>query len=152
MFFEDEIKKLGEGKIKIFVDMDGVIADYNVGIAKDYHMKRPLNSNIEKLERVSKLDNVEMYILSVARLNRGVEEKNMWLDEIAPFFKKENRNIIPREENGFMAAKDLKLLFVKNLERDGSKIVVIDDDPLILHEMQTKYKDLILYKDTVLVD
>lgn len=152
MFFEDEIKKLGEGKIKIFVDMDGVIADYNVGIAKDYHMKRPLNSNIEKLEKVSKLDNVEMYILSVARLNRGVEEKNMWLDEIAPFFKKENRIILPREENGFMAAKDLKLLFVKNLERDGSKIVVIDDDPLILHEMQTNYKDLILYKDTVLVD
>ena len=152
MFFEDEIKKLGEGKIKIFVDMDGVIADYNLGIAKDYHMKRPLNSNIEKLEKVSKLDNVEMYILSVARLNRGVEEKNMWLDEIAPFFKKENRIILPREENGFMAAKDLKLLFVKNLERDGSKIVVIDDDPLILHEMQTNYKDLILYKDTVLVD
>ncbi len=152
MFFEDEIKKLGEGKIKIFVDMDGVIADYNVGIAKDYHMKRPLSSNIEKLEKVSKLDNVEMYILSVARLNKGVEEKNMWLDKIAPFFKKENRNIIAREENGFMAAKDLKLLFVKNLERDGSKIVVIDDDPLILHEMQTNYKDLILYKDTVLVD
>ena len=152
MFFEQEIKKLGDGKIKIFVDMDGVIADFNVGIAKDYHMKRPLTSNIEKLENVAKLDNVEMYILSVARLNKGVEEKNMWLDEIAPFFKKENRNIIAREENGFMAAKDLKLLFMKNLERDGSKIIVIDDDPLILHEMQMNYKDLILFKDTVLVD
>lgn len=152
MFFEQEIKKLGDGKIKIFVDMDGVIADFNVGVTKDYHLKRPLTSNIEKLENVAKLDNVEMYILSVARLNKGVEEKNMWLDEIAPFFKKENRNIIAREDNGFMAAKDLKLLFMKNLERDGSKIILIDDDPLILHEMQMNYKDLILFKDTVLVD
>ena len=152
MFFEEEIKKLGNNKIKIFVDMDGVIADYNVGYAKDYHQKRPLISNIEKLEKVSKMENVEMYILSVARLNVGVEEKNIWLDEFAPFFKKENRNIIPREENGFMAAKDLKLLFMKNLERDGSIIVVIDDDPQILHEMQMNYKDLVLYKDTVLVD
>ena len=132
--------------------MDGVIADYNVGYAKDYHQKRPLISNIEKLEKVSKMKNVEMNILSVARLNVGVEEKNIWLDEVAPFFKKDNRNIIPREENGFMAAKDLKILFIKNLERDGSIIVVIDDDPQILHEMQMNYKDLVLYKDTVLVD
>lgn len=152
MFFEEEIKKLGNNRIKIFVDMDGVIADYNVGYAKDYHQKRPLISNIEKLEKVSKMKNVEMNILSVARLNVGVEEKNIWLDEVAPFFKKDNRNIIPREENGFMAAKDLKLLFIKNLERDGSIIVVIDDDPQILHEMQMNYKDLVLYKDTVLVD
>ena len=152
MFFEEEIKKLGDNKIKIFVDMDGVIADYNVGYAMDYHQKRPLTSNIEKLEKVSKMENVEMHILSVARLNVGVEEKNIWLDEVAPFFKKENRNIIPREENGFMAAKDLKLLFMKNLEKDGSIIVVIDDDPQILHEMQTTFKDIVLYKDTVLVD
>ena len=152
MFFEEEIKKLGNNRIKIFVDMDGVIADYNVGYAKDYHQKRPLISNIEKLEKVSKMKNVEMNILSVARLNVGVEEKNIWLDEVAPFFKKDNRNIIPREENGFMAAKDLKLLFIKNLERDGSIIVVIDDDPQILHEMQMNYKDLVLYKDTVLID
>lgn len=152
MFFEEEIKKLGDNKIKIFVDMDGVIADYNVGYARDYHQKRPLTSNIEKLEKVSKMENVEMHILSVARLNVGVEEKNIWLDEVAPFFKKENRNIIPREENGFMAAKDLKLLFMKNLEKDGSIIVVIDDDPQILHEMQTTFKDIVLYKDTVLVD
>ena len=152
MFFEEQIKSLGEGKIKIYVDMDGVIADYNVGEARNYHKKRPLIESIKKLEDVSKLDNVEMHILSVARLNVGAEEKHMWLDEVAPFFKKENRTIIPREENGFMAAKDLKLLFIKNLERDGSKIVIIDDDPQILHEMQMNYKDLILYKDTVLVD
>ena len=152
MYFEEQIKNLGEGKIRIYVDMDGVIADYNVGDAKNYHKKRPLVSNLKNLENVSKYENVEMHILSVARLNVGVEEKNRWLDEVAPFFKKENRTIIPREENGFMAAKDLKLLFMKNLERDGSKIVVIDDDPQILHEMQINYKDLILYKDTVLVD
>ena len=152
MHFEQEIKKLGDGKIKIFVDMDGVIADYIVGEARNYHLKRPIKNNIENLKRVSEFENVEMYILSISRLARGAEEKNIWLDEVAPFFKKENRNIIIREDNGFMSAIDLKLLFMKHLERDGSKIVMIDDDPEILDEMQKNFKDLILFKDTVLVD
>ena len=50
MFFIDEIKRYGDKRIRLYVDMDGVIADYNVGVPKDYDKKRPLYSSISKLE------------------------------------------------------------------------------------------------------
>ena len=153
MFFKECIEKINNPKIKIYVDMDGVIADYVVGEPFEYDKKRPLTNNIKNLEEVSKMDNVEMYILSASRMNVGVEEKNRWLDMYAPFFKKENRNILPREKYDFkISSMDLKSSFIKNIERDGSAIVFIDDDCKILKEIQEQFDDVILFKDTVLVD
>lgn len=153
MFFKDCIEKINSTKIKIYVDMDGVIADYIVGDPFHYDEKRPLFNNIKNLEEVSKMNNVEMFILSASRMNIGVSEKNKWLDIYAPFFKKENRNILPREEYDFkISSVDLKAKFVKNIERDGSQIVIIDDDCRVLKALKEQNLDIILYKDTVLVD
>ncbi len=152
MFFIDEIKKYGDKKIRLFVDMDGVIADYNVGVARDYDKKRPLLSSIAKLEEISKLDNVEMYILSITRETIGRKEKNDWLDIYAPFFKKENRIIISREENNYTKSRILKNRYFTKLDRDDSLIIFIEDDPSILRDIMTSNKDVILYKDTALVD
>ena len=41
-------------KIKLFVDMDGVVADYIFCSAQDYDKKRPLYDNIDKLEHFFK--------------------------------------------------------------------------------------------------
>ena len=152
MYLKEYLKKFENQKIKIYVDMDGVIADYEVGAPHDFDKKRPLISNISKLEDISKMDNVELFILSITRMDQGYEEKNVWLDQHAPFFKKENRVIISRESNNFISSPDLKSSFLKNLERDGSVIVVIDDDPLVLHKMKETSKDAVLLKDTALVD
>ena len=152
MFFIDEIKKYGDKKIRLFVDMDGVIADYNVGVARDYDKKRPLLSSIAKLEEISKLDNVEMYILSITRETIGRKEENDWLDIYAPFFKKENRIIISREENNYTKSRILKNRYFTKLDRDDSLIIFIEDDPSILRDIMTSNKDVILYKDTALVD
>ena len=152
MYFEKCIEDMGNKKIKIYVDMDGVIADYNVGIPYNYDKKRPLSTNITKLEKVSKMENVEMHILSVSRMDEGVAQKDEWLNKYAPFFQKENRAIIPRESNNFKSSTELKSDYVKNIERDGSVIIVIDDDCRILKKLQEENNDVILYKDTVLVD
>lgn len=153
MFFKDCVEKINSSKIKIYVDMDGVIADYIVGDPFHYDEKRPLLNNIKNLEEVSKMDNVEMYILSASRMNIGVSEKHKWLDIYAPFFKKENRNILPREKYEFkISSVDLKAEFVKNIERDGSQIIIIDDDCRVLKALKEQNPDIILYKDTVLVD
>lgn len=152
MYFEKCIEEFGDKKIKIFVDMDGVIADYQVGIPYDYDRKRPLYNNLKKLENVSELNNVELYILSVSRMDIGVDQKHKWLDKHAPFFKYENRVIIPRESNNFRTSIELKSKFVKSIERDGSVIIIIDDDCRILKKLQEENKDVILFKDTVFVD
>ncbi len=152
MFFENLIKKYESKKIKIYVDMDGVIADYEVGAPSNFDKKRPLVSNISKLEEISKMDNVELYILSVTRMNEGFNEKNIWLDKHAPFFKKENRIIISRESNDFVSSFDLKSKFIREIPRDESIIIVIDDDPRVLHTIKETSEDIVLLKDTVFVD
>lgn len=152
MYFKDFLEQYNNKKIKLFVDMDGVIADYVLGEPSNFDKKRPLFSNIAKLEEVSKMDNIELYILSATRKTEGIEEKNIWLDRFAPFFKKENRIIISREENNFTKTSILKALYMKNFERDGSIMIVIDDDPQNLRDLKSANDDLVLLKDTALVD
>lgn len=152
MYIREFLKKYEQNKIKMYVDMDGVIADYNVGEACNYDTKRPLYSNLSKLEEISKMDNIEMFVLSVTRMSNGIEEKNIWLDKFAPFFKKENRIILSREANDFLPSRLLKSNFLKSLDRDGKTIIVIDDDPSVIKQIAEENEDIVLLKDTALVD
>ncbi len=151
MYIEDHLKEYEGKRIKLFVDMDGVIADYDVGFPSGYDKKRPLKTTISKLEEISKRNNIEMFILSVTRMDEGIEEKNIWLDKFAPFFKKENRVIISRESNDFELTANLKSNYLKSIERDDSVIIVIDDDPLVLKMIGETSKDIIRLKDTAMV-
>ena len=76
MYFEEYLNKI-DNNIKLFIDMDGVVADYDFGKAYDYHKKRPLFDNIKKLEKISKKKNIELYILSVTRQNIGYNQKRV---------------------------------------------------------------------------
>lgn len=152
MYLKEYLKQFKDKKIKLFVDMDGVIADYEFGKAYDYNQKRPLYDSIKKLEEISKLNNIELFIFSATRKNEGFEQKHSWLDTYAPFFKKENRIIISREANGFMESAILKAKYLKNYKKDDSILIVIDDDPRNLKEINKLNNDIILLKDTVLVD
>ena len=152
MYLKEFIDQYEGRNIKIFVDMDGVIADYDVGKASEHDKKRPLTSSISKLEVISRLDNIELFILSVTRKDEGIEQKNYWLNKFAPFFKKENRNIISKESNDGRPAKELKANYIKKVNRDNSIIIVIDDDPEVIKEIQKENPDVVLLKDTVLVD
>ena len=152
MYLEFFLKQFKNNKIKLFVDMDGVIADYDFGNPSGYDQKRPLLSSISKLKEISQYDNIELYILSVCRMSEGINQKNNWLDQYAPFFKKENRVIIDREGNEFQHSKELKANYIKSLKNDGSIIIVIDDDIRVLKEISANSKDVILLKDTALVD
>ena len=152
MYLEKFLDQYNDKKVKMFVDMDGVIADFNFGEARNFDKKRPLYSSINKLENISKKENVDLYIFSATRMNKGYDEKQYWLDKYAPFFKKENRVIISREEHDFVESATLKADYMKNVKRDGSVIVVIDDDPKNLRAIRQSNEDVVLLKDTALVD
>ncbi len=152
MYLKEYLQKFENRRLRVYVDMDGVIADYIVGEAENFDKKRPLFSSIQKLEEISQMDNVELFILSISRMDEGVEQKQEWLNKYAPFFKIENRIIVPRESNDFKSSSELKASFIKELERDDSVIVVIDDDPRILFAIKDTCNDVILLKDTVLID
>ena len=152
MYYKEFLRQFSDKKIKVFVDMDGVIADYIVGMPKDYHKKRPLFDSIKKLKEVSILPNIELYIFSSSRYNEGIEQKNKWLDKYAPFFKKENRIILSRQASNMVKSSVLKANYLKDYESDGSIIIVIDDDPRVLQEINSVNKGIVLLKETVLID
>lgn len=152
MYLKEFLKQFKDKKIKMFVDMDGTIVDYIVGNSTDFSDRRPLTSSINKLEEISKQPNVELFILSVTRGDKGLEEKQDWLDKYAPFFKNENRVIISRESNNMMFSSELKCNYLSKLERDGSVFIVIDDDPIVLKEIGNTNDDIVRLKDTALVD
>ncbi len=152
MYLKNYLRQYKNKKIKLLVDMDGVIADYEFGSAKDYDKKRPLKASIRKLEKISEMPNVELYIFSATRKSEGIEQKHWWLDTYAPFFKKENRIIISREANNMEESASLKANYLKDLKRDDSIIMVIEDDPKNMKEINKLNEDVILLKDTILVD
>ena len=148
MYIKEVLKKYK--KIKLFIDMDGVIADYEFGNAENFDKKRPLFDSIKKLEEISKMNNIELYILSITRKDIGIKEKNIWLDKYVNFIKKENRIILSKEGKDKSSAQ-LKSEYLNNIKTEDT-IIVIDDDPSILKEINRTNKNIVLLKDTVLVD
>ncbi len=152
MHFIDLIKKISiEEEVILFVDMDGVIASYDVGMPYDFKNKRPLKNNINIFREIAKLDRVSLHILSVCRENYQIEEKNEWLDINAPFFEKENRVILSKEDSIYKISSELKLNYLKNYKTD-KKIVFIDDDNSVLSVVNKELKNIILFQDSELVD
>ena len=84
-------------------------------------------------------------------MTEGRKEKNIWLDKYISFIKKENRIIISRKENDFETSSILKAKYINSIKTKDT-IIVIDDDPRVLKEINNINKNIILLKDTVLVD
>jgi len=137
-------KEFSHNKVDIYVDMDGVIVDYDlINYSKEkendnvYLNKRPINTVINILKDVSKLDNVKIHILSISRYERQMLGKLNWLEKNISFVDNENINIIPRDINNFEKAEILKSNFFTNL-KNNNKIILIDDSHSVL---QTIFKN-----------
>ena len=109
--FMEKIKQISKGneKIAIFVDMDGTIAVYNVyqdeSVSKkmedEYLKVEPVNYVINVLEQLDKLENVDIYILTLSRTLKITEQKKEWLRKNVPFVKENNWIIITKEINEY---------------------------------------------------
>lgn len=156
MYFIDKIKQeFNNDKLCIFVDMDGVITDYNFGKPLTFKTKRPIFTTINVIKELSKLGNVELYILSICIKNKDVQEKNDWLDKYAPFFDKKMRVIISKESNPNISSKELKCNYLKEFisENKNNKVILIDDDNDILQHIKNSMGDkVILCQDSSIID
>lgn len=152
MHFFELVKQMSENKkTMIYVDMDGVIASFDIGKPYDFENKRPIKTNINTLKKISELENVELGILSICRTDYQIVEKNNWLDKYAPFFDKSNRNILSKETYPNFSSKELKANFLRGLIKD-KQIVLIDDDNGILKHVRKEVEEIILFQDSELVD
>ena len=150
-FYELIQKQTKNKKTRIYVDMDGVIASYDIGKPYDFENKRPLTTNIKTLSKINNLENTELFILSICKKDSQIKEKNNWLDKYAPFFQKDNRIIISKESNPNLSSKELKLNYLKSLKTDN-QIILIDDDNEIIKTIKDNAKNIISYQDSELTD
>lgn len=152
MHFYNLIKELSSNKeIVLFVDMDGVIASFDVRKPLDFLHKRPLTTRIQELEEISKLPNVDIRILSICRKDYQIEEKHQWLDKYAPYFKKENRTIISEETVINYTSPEIKTNYLNSV-KTNKQIILVDDDNAVLKHVMDNVEGIIVYQDSEMVD
>ncbi len=142
MYFISELKKIrkeNSSNIAIFIDMDGVVADYRFGegkniennVAGTYLNKRPILTAINILKEVNNTFDFDMYILSSCRHDEQVIEKRKWLEKNMPFIDRKHQLFVV--SNTFDDRKMLKINKIKELiDKKYDKIVMIDDTHDIL--------------------
>ena len=151
--FMEKIKQISKEneKIAIFVDMDGTIAVYNVyqdeSVSKkmedEYLKVEPVNYVINVLEQLDKLENVDIYILTLSRTLKITEQKKEWLRKNVPFVKENNWIIITKEINEYSKENRDIVKAEKMNEKcnEYNKLILLDDDHKILKETQKMLGD-----------
>ena len=107
--FLDKIKEIcsKNKKVAMFIDMDGTILEYRIFAGESQVIKaheellneKPVTPIIEVLKEINKIDNIDLYILSLAKTTKIKEEKKVWLRKYVSFIKEENWILI-NKENG----------------------------------------------------
>ncbi|MFR7772269.1 MAG: hypothetical protein ACLU0X_02355 [Lachnospiraceae bacterium] len=155
MHLLEEIKRIQKHhpeKITIFVDMDGVVADYRFGEGENiksnkrgvYINKRPIYTTINNLREINDEIDCRMCILSSCLYKEQAEEKKQWLNRYMSFIKNENMLfILPKD---FESRKKLKIEKIKELIdlKECELAIIIDDTHEILFLAISELKEKVI--------
>ena len=153
--FVNEIKEICKKnkKVDMYIDMDGTKAEYHLynpeeisrKMEEEYLKNEPLKNVIDVLEEISKINNIEMYILSLSKTKKITEKKKIWLKKYVPFIKDENW-IILTKEIGEYSNENRNEIKGKNIElrqKDYDKSIMLDDEQVVLREAKKILNDKI---------
>lgn len=142
--FVNEIKEICKKnkKVDMYIDMDGTIAEYHLynpeeisrKMEEEYLKNEPLKNVIDVLEEISKINNIEMYILSLSKTKKITEKKKIWLKKYTPFIKEKNW-IILTKETGDYTNENRNEIKGKNIElrqKYYDKSIMLDDEQAVL--------------------
>lgn len=152
MKFYEEIEKNKEKNISIYCDMDGVLAEYDIGNF-DYETIRPLKSTIKKIEDLYKEKNISIYILSICKTDSIVSNKIIWFKKYMPFLKNENIILLSKEDKKYngVSSKEIKSNYLKEYAKNDVNIV-IDDDNDVIKYIRKNNENVIVFQDSSLID
>ena len=153
MKFFETIERYKDKNITIYCDMDGVLAEYDIGNF-DYTTIRPLMSNINKIENLIKQDNINIKILSICKANNIIEEKKVWFNKYMPFLKEEDMILISKElsEYSNCSSKEIKSNYLKeNIKKDEINIVIDDDNEIVKYIIKNN-ANIIVFQVSSLID
>lgn len=148
----DEICKKNK-KVAMFIDMDGTIVEYVIyGDEKElinsknnFLNAKPIDIVIDKLRKINKIENIDLYILTLAKNTRIEEEKKQWLKNNMEFIDEKRWVIINKEKNEYNK-ENRDYIKAKKMEeklKDYDALIFLDDDHKILKRAKTELKDKI---------
>lgn len=153
MKFYDTIEKYKDRKINIYVDMDGVIAEYDIGNF-DYNTIRPLKTNIKRIEDLIQKDNIKVKILTVCKTNAIVKEKIDWIHKNMAFFDINNAIFLSKEDENYkgISSQDLKSNYLKENTNNNEINILVDDDNSIIKRIRKNNEDIIVFQISSWID
>lgn len=146
MKFYDTINKYKDKAINLYVDMDGVISEYDIGNF-DYSTIRPLKSNIKRInELINK--NINVKILTICKSNLIINEKKDWIKKNMPFFDINNVIFISKEDeiNYNFSSKELKSNYLQDNINNNHVNIVVDDDNEIIKYIVKNNPEVIVFQ------
>ena len=131
-------------KVAIFIDMDGTINEYTVysdneilkRMGDNYKNAEPIQEVIESLREISKIPNIDLYILSLSKSNKISNEKDIWLEKYTNFIQKENWIILTKENGDYDNENrdQIKPLKMQEKLNKYEHVILLDDDHRILRQ------------------
>lgn len=131
-------------KVAIFIDMDGTINEYTVysdneilkRMGDNYKNAEPIQEVIESLREISKIPNIDLYILSLSKSNKISNEKDIWLEKYTNFIPKENWIILTKEDGDYDNENrdQIKPLKMQEKLNKYEHVILLDDDHRILRQ------------------
>ena len=131
-------------KVAIFIDMDGTINEYTVysdneilkRMGDNYKNAEPIQEVIESLREISKIPNIDLYILSLSKSNKISNEKDIWLEKYTNFIPKENWIILTKEDGDYDNENrdQIKPLKMQEKLNEYEHVILLDDDHRILRQ------------------
>lgn len=140
----DFINENKDKKINVYSDMDGVFAEYDIGNF-DYSTIRPINTSIQFLKAINEISNINLYVLSVCKTNKIVNDKIKWFDKYMKFLNKDNAILLSKEEYPSKKSKELKYEYLEKHKNEAFVNILIDDDIGIIKYIKDKDSDIKVY-------
>ena len=153
--FEEKIKNICKEnkKVAMFIDMDGTITEFEVypeelvtqNMNNGYSKYEPLEYIINILKELNKIPNIDLYILTLSRNSKIVDEKKNWLRKHVNFIKEENWILINKELGEYDKTNRniIKAEKINEKMNEYDYSILLDDDHKILKETQKMLKNKI---------
>lgn len=150
--FYNEIKKICDenSKVAMFVDMDGTIVEYSIYLKGEISAStkgkfidgRPIEFVIDKLRKINEIENIDLYILTLAKTSIIAEEKKVWLKKYVDFIDEKNWIILDKEKGEYTSENKYWKKAEKMKEKTGYDcMILLDDDHKILKETKGELQD-----------
>ena len=143
-FFITEINKIcmENKKVAMFIDMDGTIVNYPV------YLKGTIsNTTSGKFinEKLSKINNIDLYILTLSKNSIIVEEKKEWLKKNINYITPNRWIILDKQKGEYNSdnrdyVKAWKMKEIKE-KYNYDKVILLDDDHEILKTTLNELKE-----------